>query len=75
MSAPVWAPCLWCAFQYDDLQPSLYITHLEGHVRALADELRVAAMRERAAGHREQAARDYADASISAARALLGALS
>jgi hypothetical protein len=48
MTTPTtWASCLWCAFSYDDTQPTRLRDHLDGHIRALRDELQVAAMRHR----------------------------
>ncbi len=48
MSTPtIWASCFACAYTYDDTQPMLYVDHLEAHVRAYRDEVKVTGMRQR----------------------------
>lgn len=48
MTTPTnWASCLWCAFAYDDTDLGRLVDHQNGHIRALRDELQVAAMRHR----------------------------
>lgn len=69
MTTPTtWASCLWCAFSYDDTQPGRLRDHLDGHIRALRDELQVAAMR-----HREMSEqlRTAGEALVGAGRELL----
>ena len=69
MTTPTnWASCLWCAFSYDDTQSTRLRDHLDGHIRALRDELQVAAMRHR--GMREQQ-RLAGEALVGAGRELL----
>ncbi len=69
MTTPTaWASCLWCAFTYDDTQPTRLRDHLDAHIRALRDELQVAAMRHR--GMREQQ-RLAGEALVGAGRELL----
>lgn len=59
---------MWCAFSYDDTQPTRLRDHLDGHIRTLRDELQVAAMR-----HREMSEqlRTAGEALVGAGRELL----
>ena len=48
MTAPTfWASCIICPFAYDPDQPGRYVDHLEAHVRAYRDEVKVTGMRQR----------------------------
>ncbi len=70
MTTPtIWASCFACSFQYDDTQPGLYVNHLEAHVRAYRDEVKVAAMR---IGELQGKLRTCADTLVSVGRELLG---
>ena len=69
MTTPTnWASCLWCAFAYDDTDLGRLVDHQNGHIRALRDELQVAAMR-----HREMSEqlRTAGEALVGAGRELL----
>ena len=69
MTTPTaWASCLWCAFAYDDTQPTRLRDHLDSHIRSLRNELQVAATR-----HREMSEqlRTAGEALVGAGRELL----
>ena len=69
MTTPTaWASCLWCAFTYDDIQPTRLRDHLDSHIRALRNEMQVAATR-----HREMSEqlRTAGEALVGAGRELL----
>ena len=73
MTAPTfWASCFACSFQYDDTQPGLYVDHLEGHVRAYRDEVKVTGMRQR---DLEAHLRHTGDAMVATGRELLAVVS
>ncbi len=73
MSTPtIWASCFACAYTYDDTQPMLYVDHLEAHVRAYRDEVKVTGMRQR---DLEAHLRHTGDTMVATGRELLAVVS
>ncbi len=73
MTAPTfWASCTFCTFAYDPDQPGLYVDHLEAHVRAYRDEVKVTGMRQR---DLEAHLRHTGDTMVATGRELLAVVS
>jgi len=73
VTAPTfWASCIICTFAYDPDQPGLYVDHLEGHVRAYRDEVKVTGMRQR---DLEAHLRHTGDTMVATGRELLAVVS